>query len=142
MPATIRGDAVSVHLAGWPDVEVPADEAARLREAYEVVLTVREAVTKAIEEARIAGAVGKSQEALLSITVPASSLAVLEARGRVSLAEMFIVSAVELHAGESEEVSVVVTRAGGEKCPRCWNWRELGSDGLCARCSSVVADLG
>jgi len=142
MPAAIRGEAVSVHLAGWPKVEVPAEEAARLREAYAVVLAVREGVTKAIEEARTAGAVGKSQEALLSIAVSASSLAVLEARGRASLAEMFIVSAVELHAGVADEVSVEVTRADGEKCPRCWNWRELGSDGLCPRCSAVVAEQG
>lgn len=142
MPAALRGEALSVHLAGWPALDVPADEAERLRRAYGVVLTVREAVTKAIEEARTAGTVGKSQEARLSITVPEPSLRVLEARGYASLAEMFIVSQVDLHAGAADEVSVEVFRAAGGKCPRCWNWRELGSDGLCSRCSAVVAELG
>ena len=28
--------------------------------------------------------------------------------------------------------------AEGQKCPRCWNWRELGEDGLCERCHDAV----
>ena len=38
----------------------------------------------------------------------------------------------------------VVLPANGEKCPRCWNWRELGSDGLAALDSlaEVLAPLG
>jgi isoleucyl-tRNA synthetase len=141
MPSAIRGEEASVHLAGWPKVDVPTAEAEQLREAYGVVLAVREAATKAIEGARAEGVAGKSQEARLTITVPASSLPVLEARGHDSLAEMFIVSAVELQAGASDEVSVEVARAAGDKCPRCWNWRDLGADGLCARCSAVVTGL-
>jgi isoleucyl-tRNA synthetase len=114
---------------------VPA-EAEALREAYTVVLEVREAVTKALEDARNGGVLGKSQEALLDITLPADKHAVLEARGAEALAEMFIVSAVKLSIGP--DVQVQVGRADGEKCPRCWNWRDLGDSGLCARCEDVV----
>jgi isoleucyl-tRNA synthetase len=34
-----------------------------------------------------------------------------------------------------------VHAAHGEKCPRCWNWRELGEDGLCDRCHDVMASI-
>ena len=52
------------------------------------------------------------------------------------LAEVFVCSEVSL--AEGEETSCTVLPARGEKCPRCWNWRELGSDGLCPRCSDAV----
>jgi isoleucyl-tRNA synthetase len=141
MPAALRGDAVSVQLAGWPSVEVPSGEAARLRETYGVVLQVREVTTKALEDARTAGQVGKSQEARLVVSGPADVREVLAARGDAALAETFIVSEVVV-ADDAAEVSVAVDRASGEKCPRCWNWRDLGDDGLCDRCSAVIAALG
>ncbi len=141
MPAPLRGDVVSVHLAGWPTLDVPAEEAGELRDAYAVVLESREAATKALEEARNSGIVGKSQEARLVLSVPERGLGVLEARGRESLAEMFIVSEVELLPASDDVVGVQVERASGEKCPRCWNLRPLGDDGLCERCSEVVASL-
>jgi len=142
MPAALRGDVVSVQLAGWPTAQVPAAEAAELRGAYAVVLEARESATKALEDARNAGVVGKSQEARLVVTAPAAAYPVLEGRGAEALAEMFIVSEVQLVAGDSGEFAVAVERASGDKCPRCWNWREIGADGLCARCSAVVSALG
>jgi isoleucyl-tRNA synthetase len=139
MPAALRGDAVSVQLAGWPSVDVPAEEAAVLRDAYEVVLEARDAATKALEDARNAGVIGKSQEARLVLGVPPKMRPALAGRGGTALAEILIVSAVILEDAVGESVTVTVGRAEGEKCPRCWNWRELGPDGLCARCSAVVA---
>ena len=41
-----------------------------------------------------------------------------------------------------DELTCSVEPAHGEKCPRCWNFRELGEDGLCPRCSAAVAALG
>jgi isoleucyl-tRNA synthetase len=132
----------SVHLAGWPSIEVPAEEAAALREAYGVVLEVRDTATKALEEARTAGVIGKSQEARLVVSVPGRALEVLESRTPGALAEMFIVSSVELREAAGDEVAVAVERADGDKCPRCWNIRQLGDDGLCGRCTTVVHALG
>ncbi|MBN2248156.1 MAG: isoleucine--tRNA ligase [Coriobacteriia bacterium] len=140
MPAALREDVVSVQLAQWPAVDVPAEEAAHLRETYGVVLQVRDVATKALEDARNAGEVGKSQEARLVVSGPETVRDVLAARGAAVLGEMFIVSAVEI-GGDAAEVSVEVRRASGEKCPRCWNVRDLGEDGLCARCSGVVRSL-
>ena len=72
----------------------------------------------------------------MCISAPAELLAVLEARGAEQIAELLIVSEVTLQEGP--ELSASVSVAQGEKCPRCWNVRELGEDGLCARCHEVV----
>ncbi|MBQ3282370.1 MAG: hypothetical protein IJH42_00780, partial [Atopobiaceae bacterium] len=54
-----------------------------------------------------------------------------------ALAEVFVCSEVEVVEGE--ELSVTVEAAHGEKCPRCWNWREpVDEAGLCQRCHDVV----
>ncbi len=139
MPEALRGDAVSVHIAGWPDVEVPAAESGELREAYATVLEVREAVTKALEDARNAKVVGKSQEAHVTITIQADVAHVLEARGLDALAEMFIVARVTLDIRKACTLCVSVAPAAGEKCPRCWNFREITDEGVCARCAGVLA---
>ena len=80
-PEDLRGEAISVHLAGWPSADVPAEDAAALRDSYGVVMEVREAVTKALEDARNDDIVGKSQEARVTITAPADTLTVLESSG-------------------------------------------------------------
>jgi len=104
------------------------------------VLTVREAVTKALEDARNDKVIGKSQEALVRLTVPASTRTVLAARGDVELAELFIVARVELVDGD--DLAVEIAAAEGEKCPRCWNIRTLGVDptysDVCGRCATVL----
>jgi isoleucyl-tRNA synthetase len=139
MPESLRDGAVSVHIAGWPDIEVSAAEAGELREAYVTVLEVREAVTKALEDARNDKIVGKSQEAHVTITVQADTAHILEARGIESLAEMFIVASVSLDVRTACTVCVQITPAIGEKCPRCWSFRDLTEDGVCARCASALA---
>ncbi len=140
MPESLRGGVESVQLAGWPTVEVEADDAARLRESYAVVRVVREVVTKSIEEARATGLVGKSQEAVIEVAAPAAVVEVLAARP--GLADVFIVSDVVLRARDGEVVASV-GQADGEKCPRCWNIRtDVGSDAshpeVCARCAAVL----
>ena len=57
--------------------------------------------------------------------MPVDALEELERTG-IDLAEPLVCSAV------------TVAHAEGERCPRCWNWRELGDDGLCCRCHDAV----
>ncbi len=140
-PESLRDGHVSVQLAGWPTVEVPAEEADELRAAYKVVLEARDVVTKALEDSRAAKLVNKSQEASVELTAPAEALEVLSARGAERLAEMFIVADLTLAEGDGLGAGVAV--ASGEKCPRCWNHRTLGVDPafpeLCGRCAGVLA---
>ena len=59
---------------------------------------------------------------------------------------LFLVSHVEIQAARevsSEEMSVSVSKARGQKCERCWNYREtVGKDKafetLCHRCVAVL----
>jgi isoleucyl-tRNA synthetase len=140
MPAALRDDVESVHLARWPSVTVPAAETSALKEAYITTLEVRDVVTKALENARNDKTVTKSQEAHIVITAPDTIVATLSARGLDALADMFIVSTVEIIEGD--ELRVVIEPSGGTKCPRCWNHREIGSNpaypDLCARCARVI----
>ena len=142
-PQGLRGaeHAVSVQLAGWPLAEdfVPAlsaSERAQLLADYAVVMDARAVATKAMEDTKAALGITKTQEAAVCISAPADVLSVLKARGEEQLAELLIVSAVTLEEGP--ELAAAVTAAPGEKCPRCWNVRELGEDGLCPRCHEVV----
>ena len=142
-PQGLRGaeHAVSVQLAGWPLAEdfapaLSAQERAQLLADYAVVMDARAVATKAMEDTKAALGITKTQEAAVCISAPADVFAVLKARGEEQLAELLIVSAVTLEEGP--ELSAAVTAAPGEKCPRCWNVRELGEDGLCPRCHEVV----
>jgi isoleucyl-tRNA synthetase len=152
MPTSLR-DADSVHLAGWPRVDVPDAEAEALRSVYATVMQVRDIATKALEESRESGAIKKSQEAAVTIWAAPDSADVLDTldeRGARSLAEMLIVSEVSLDARESgpgaeggASIGASVQAASGQKCPRCWNYRELGGDpahaDVCSRCAEVLS---
>ncbi len=142
MPESLR-DEQSVHLSDWPSAEAPSG-AKELAAAYETVFAVREHANAALEEARASKSIGKSQEAAVRVSAPADIIAVLKGRGERSLAELFIVSQVDLI--EADEVAIEVVAADGEKCPRCWNYRELGTvsghPGVCERCARVLAEIG
>ncbi|MDE2490817.1 MAG: isoleucine--tRNA ligase [Elusimicrobia bacterium] len=103
---------------------------------WEKALAARAAALKALEEARAAKTIGKSTEAKVVLRGPAEDLAPLAG---LDLAELLIVSQAALEPGAAE-LSAAVTRADGEKCPRCWRWQaDVGSDPgqpeLCGRCA-------
>ena len=150
-PEALREDGrpFSVQLAGWPERDdfvpaLPADDGAADVAAFAVAMEAREVVTKALEEARAEKFVNKSQEAAVKVTAPAEALSVLEGFGAAALEELFIVSGVELAAGD--EFACEVMQAAGEKCPRCWNYRELGGNAnhgaVCKRCGDVLNEIG
>ncbi len=136
-----------VQLAGWPSEEdfvpqLPAEERTALLSSYEDVMAARDAVMKAIEDARSDGAFNKSQEVEVSISGDEQRVKALAAHGAAALSEIFIVADVKFEPVSGSDAFVATVRAAtGEKCPRCWNYRELGEDGLCARCHDVVASF-
>lgn len=121
------------------------------------LLQVRETVSKALEQARAAKAIGSPQEAAVHMTVQGEGMAELLRRHAGELPGLFIVSDVRVYTGGLEAPSgtffaegpsglrVTVARAEGEKCQRCWYYRPLGSarahPHLCARCAGVVVSL-
>ena len=107
---------------------------------YEEFKVLRDAVNKEIEQVRVQGVVGSSQEAL--VVLPKSKL--LEKLGLdkniEELARLLIVSKVEL----SDKNAVEVHHIDAEKCPRCWNYVDKlydvdGETKVCKRCHEVLS---
>jgi len=144
-----EGHATSVQLAGWPDdgdflPQIPPAAASALACGFEAVLEVREAVTKALEDARNDKRLSKSQEATVSVSAPAALLEVLCAFDPAMYEELFIVAQVSF--SEADELAVEVGLSSDEKCPRCWNYRVLGGNAghpaVCGRCGDVLDAIG
>ena len=110
-------------------------------EDYGKLLEVRDAYTRALEEKVVAGEFKKSQETGAKMTLPESFKPLIEAMGQQTLEELFVCSCSQI-AYEGDEIKVEIIPAEGEKCPRCWNYRELNEHGVCDRCGHVLDDLG
>ncbi|MDR0500976.1 MAG: class I tRNA ligase family protein, partial [Coriobacteriales bacterium] len=145
----------AIMLAQWYNVEkflpqVPLNEYDTLLGEYQLVLTLREIVTKQLEEARGSKLIGKSQEAAIELRVDEDTAITLGNLSANTLEELFIVASVTVVADASlasvNEATAHVNAASAEKCPRCWNIRELGSNScypnVCERCANVLAALG
>ncbi len=139
LPESMREGQRYAALLDWYQAPVDAGEQEALLGSYRVALQVRAAVTKAIEQARADGVISTPQQASVVVSAPQAVVDSLASSG-VDLAEFFIVADVSLKAtqGEGDEVNASVSASAGDRCPRCWNVRELGPDGLCARCHDVV----
>ena len=143
LPESMRDGQTRAALLDWFEAPWSAEEASALLSAYNQLATARDAFTKAFEEAKEAGVVteGTSQAAFATLTLPADAATAL---ADVDLAEVFVCAAVEVVSGEG--FSCTVAPAKGEKCPRCWNVRELGGNAnhphVCERCGDVLDSIG
>ncbi len=138
----------SVQLAGWPEhsdfvPQMPDGIAEGVMADFAVLLDVREAVTKALEDARDAKIVKKSQEAAVAVVAPREVLDVVAKYPSEVIDEMLIVASVDFKEGS--DLSASVEKTSLEKCERCWNYREIGTDAahpdICERCAAVVAEI-
>ncbi len=114
------------------------------------IIAVRNDVQKALELARAEKKIGASLEANVTVYVSNEEKAILDDVD--NLAQLFIVSGVKLETeaapagifkGENAGVSVVVEKAAGEKCQRCWGYTgDIGASAehptLCKRCASIL----
>lgn len=115
---------------------------------WDSLIALRDAVNQGLEEARNAKLVGKPLEAQVTLFVEGALYDQLQ--GQTALLEsLFIVSKVLVKQGQggkvysAEGVGIVVDRAQGEKCERCWMYSDtVGQDSnhptLCSRCAKVV----
>jgi isoleucyl-tRNA synthetase len=135
----------SVHLADWPEDhhEKWFDEA--LNKKWGSLIRIREDVLRSLEDARAAGSIGSSLEAMVAITAGSEDQGRLLNDNRDLLRYLFIVSQVELAGGGSPDgvMKINVEKARGKKCQRCWNYSEfVGRDSehpaLCERCVKSI----
>jgi len=118
-----------------------------LERRWREVLSYRDRVKKLLESKRAAKEMGSSLEAKVVIRVRERTVFdLLSALGPAALAEAFIVSQVELDYAPDlpgqEDTLVLVERAEGEKCARCWRYtKDVGQDcawpRLCLRCAKA-----
>ncbi len=134
----LAGDPESVHIASFPEVRPPVDATTATRiTALQHALAWRERVTKAIEPFRAQKK--KSVDATVVLKVNnADELALLRSL-HDELADLFIVSGVELSAGAEHVVEV--TDHTGARCERCWkHYDQLAADpaDVCVRCATAL----
>ncbi|NQW62416.1 MAG: class I tRNA ligase family protein, partial [Deltaproteobacteria bacterium] len=137
------GEQDSVFFADFPVADptlavVPAGFVRLLEKRGEVLEQIEARRPKKKGE-REPGQIGSSQEAVVTLTVPAEEAATYAARA-AELAELFIVSEVMVELGSW---AIAVNTATTHRCARCWNHREsVGSHeafpDLCGRCAAVV----
>jgi isoleucyl-tRNA synthetase len=133
----------SVHLAEFPHGVESMHDAA-LADRWERLLRIRDDVNRALEGERQAKTIGTSLGAKVIVKARGED-AILLSRYRDDLASLFIVSQAEFVNvdGEGSGVEVVVSRAQGNKCPRCWRVvpsvsTASGMEGLCDRCVDAL----
>jgi isoleucyl-tRNA synthetase len=136
------GDPDSVHLATFPEVRADSG-AADIVADFTVLLAWRERVTKALEPFRAQK--HKSVDAKVTL-FPAASEASILTRYAGELADLFIVSGVELGrpSSTSAEGTVEVSEHTGPRCERCWkHFDHLAAEpaDVCERCATALAGL-
>ncbi len=144
-----------VHASDFPTASPEWDDAA-LTAKFDRLLILRDEVTRRIEPLRAKEnkIIGNSLDARVILrSGDPETLTFLEGHQTI-LRQLFIVSQVTVlnEGGAVTEqelsnagllVSVEVGKAGGSKCPRCWNWTtDGGTDAnhpeLCARCAGAL----
>ena len=143
IPEVQRGGLISILLSDWPVVNERWNNV-QLEEDFTKILKSREVVSRAIEPLRADKKVGSSLE--VAVYVKADDDTVLKANS-ADLADIYIVSQATLATDAPSEVlneyseegyTVWVTKAKGEKCTRCWKYRELNEDGICPDCADAI----
>ena len=146
VPEVQRGGLISILLSDWPVLNEKWNNP-ELEEDFTKILKSREVVSRAIEPLRADKKVGSSLE--VAVWIKAEDSEVLKAN-EIDLADIYIVSQAHLTDSKPENIlnehneegyTVWVVKAQGEKCTRCWKYRELNEDGICADCLNAIKDL-
>ena len=140
-----------MHLALFPDVaDIVPGRVIDLEEDWEILLEIRDAVLRRLEELRVEKTIGKSLEAFVEIEPHTKH----PEYGRVlnkyieALPELFNVSRVNVQPYSSNPdfaapYIVIAMPAGGQKCERCWRHTfDVGIDArwpsVCSRCAEAL----
>ncbi|MFK9092351.1 isoleucine--tRNA ligase [Bacillus salipaludis] len=142
----------SVQLTDLPEYQ-ELEGSQGLEEKWTSFLKLRDDVLKALEEARNQKVIGKSLTAKVSLYVTDKSKTLLDSINE-NMKQLFIVSEFEVagtydqapeNALKLETAAIVITKAEGETCERCWIVTpDVGQDPehttLCPRCAEVVKE--
>ncbi|MGE3465967.1 MAG: isoleucine--tRNA ligase, partial [Pyrinomonadaceae bacterium] len=132
----------SVHMGEFPETTGDT-QAGSLLIRWERIFTIRDEVLRALETARNEKQIGSSLEAKVVLTTDAETTRFL-LDYYPQLRYIFIVSQVEVREGEAFDV--LIEKADGEKCERCWNYStRIGENGrfptVCERCAEALDEI-
>lgn len=126
-----------------PEAKAAADEAFEAK--WDRIMAIRDDVKKVLEQARADKVIGSALEAGLTLYCSKEVYDFLNVIPMDELADLFIVSHVDLVEGEGgvkglvDGLGVSAAHAAGNKCLRCWKYETtVGEDGLCPRCAKVL----
>ena len=146
-PEKQRDGLESILLSDWPITNAKwANE--KIDEEFTKILKLREIVSKAIEPLRAEKEIGSSLEAAVYIKGGDKNLL---KKYEKELSNIFITSQAfltdeapknVLHEYKEDDYTIYVTHAIGEKCDRCWKYRELitidGQGAICKDCLKAI----
>lgn len=150
-PESQKDGLESILLSDWPKVNEEFINQA-ISEKWEEIIKLREIVTKAIEPIRAQKIIGSSLETAVYIKIDCADLTKAFKTVENELNDVFITSQARiienditeniLNTYEEGPFKVFVTKAEGEKCERCWKFRELGiiqgHETICKDCYEAI----
>ncbi len=146
-------DFESIHLQEFEEFNIDENLYKKDEDKWDRIFTIRDAVNKALEEAKNEKLIGHTLEAKVIIKPEKEKLKKFLEENKNLLNFAFIVSQVEIvedYKGKvyykDEDMVIGITKADGKKCARCWNWSEyVGKDPdypeLCERCSKILRQM-
>ena len=147
LPRSVTDTEPSVHVATFP--EPLGSGHTDLLTTWAHLFGYRDEVLAKLEAARVARLIGSSLEARVQISAGSEAYGKL-APHRDFLRYLFIVSEVELAEPnaemESGAIEVIIARAHGEKCERCWNYSSRVGESskypnVCERCVVALEEI-
>ena len=140
----------SVHLLTWPEA-IKVEGGSEL----DLIIDLIPEAAKALEEMRTSGQIGSSFDAQINLLTKDQIRYNFLTSLKNDLTECFKVSAVEIEKKDSlpqdalskayPDIVLIVKKANGLKCPRCWNWSEgIGKSEkhplICAKCEAAITE--
>lgn len=133
----------SVHSSDWSPGHLVISDADRAQ--WSARLCLREDMLKPLEKARQEKIIGKALDAQVTIRASAELRATVDpdGTGTPMLQELANVSQIHWDLAPIDTPEVLVSKAAGVKCDRCWHWEiDVGSISshpeLCPRCVRAV----
>ncbi len=140
-----KGNGLSIHLEEFlkTDIKFKNDVIAK---KWAKVKDIRKVITGALEVKRADKTIGSSLESHVDIYLSKEINAIIE---NIDMAEIAITSSATIMTDcnpssgfsidDIDDVVVIVKKAKGIKCKRCWKFDgEINSSDICKRCSAVV----
>ena len=129
----------SVHLKEFLSIDKEFDNDKVLNDS-KFIMELRSKSNIKIEKARNEKQIGSSLECDLKIIIDKRTLAIIK-EYNIDINEMMIVSNHEINVTNDSNSDIIIKKAKGEKCKRCWKITKVLANGVCERCDIVCKKI-